>query len=56
MYSICQQKSTIFSQTILFYDTYLFLSLIYNCLTLAKKMHIYFYYRLLDIEDNDGEL
>ena len=49
-------KSTISSWTILFYDTYIHLNLIYNHLNLVKAMRIYFYYRLSDIEDNDSGL
>ena len=50
------RRSIISSQTILFHDTYFYLSLIYNYLSLVKAMRIYFYYGLLGKEDDGGVL
>lgn len=53
---MCQWKSTISSQTILFYDTYVYLKLFYNQLSLVKAIYIYFYCGLLGTKDDDDEL
>ena len=56
MYSIHQQRSIISSQIIQFHNTYFHSSLIQNYLNLVNAVHIYIYYKLLNIKDDSIRL
>lgn len=51
-----QERPIISNLTILFHNTYLYLTLIHSQLSMVRIMCIYFYCELLGIEDDDSRL